>query len=85
MKSKDLWLNRTALLYQLKWKEAINEKLLFTNIDALATHPDLFIRKAIGWVLREYSSTAPDSVRAYVDSRSLSPLSVREALRKLPE
>lgn len=85
MHSNDLWLNRTALLFQLKWKEEIDEKLMFANIDSLATHPDFFIRKAIGWVLREYSSTAPDSVRAFVSSRSLSPLSVREALSKLTE
>ena len=85
VQSKNIWLNRTALLFQLKWKKDVDEELLFENIDRLAAHKEFFIRKAIGWVLREYSRTAPDSVRAFVSSRSLSPLSVREALRNLPE
>ncbi len=81
--SQDLWLNRTAILFQLKWKHDIDRALLFANIERHAAHPDFFIRKAIGWVLRELSATDPDAVRALVRSRKLSPLSAREALRKL--
>lgn len=81
--SDDRWLNRTAILFQLKWKEATDAALLFANIRRHARHPDFFIRKAIGWALREYSATDPDAVRAFVGSTKLSPLSVREALRKL--
>jgi 3-methyladenine DNA glycosylase AlkD len=81
MESKELWLNRTALLFQLKWKQEINRTLLFSNIDQLAGHPDFFIRKAIGWSLREFSGTDPVAVADYVASHTLSRLSVREALR----
>jgi 3-methyladenine DNA glycosylase AlkD len=79
----DLWLNRTAILFQLKWRQATDAALLFANIRRHAGHPDFFIRKAIGWALREYSATDPDAVRAFVGSAELSPLSAREALRKL--
>ena len=54
MDSNDLWLNRTALLFQLKWKQDIDKAMLFANIDQLAGHQDFFIRKAIGWSLREF-------------------------------
>ncbi|MCK5464690.1 MAG: DNA alkylation repair protein, partial [Bacteroidales bacterium] len=41
-----------------------------------------WIRKAIGWVLREYSKTDPQTVRQYVyDHPELSGLSKREALK----
>lgn len=42
-----------------------------------------FIRKAIGWALREYGKTDPGAVRAFVEGERdfLSPLSVREALK----
>lgn len=85
MRSNDLWLNRTALLFQLKWKQDIDEELLFANIDRLSDHKDFFIRKAIGWVLREYARTEPESVLSFVNDRSLSSLSAREALRGIPK
>jgi 3-methyladenine DNA glycosylase AlkD len=81
--SKDLWLNRTAILFQARWKEDTDRALLFANIDRHAAHPDFFIRKAIGWALRELSATDPHAVKAFVHSHQLSPLSGREALRKL--
>ncbi len=79
----DLWLNRTAILFQNRWKNDTDRDVLFANIDRHAKHPDFFIRKAIGWALRELAATDPQAVRAYVASRQLSPLSEREALRKL--
>jgi len=80
---KDLWLNRTAILFQNKWKEDTDRVLLFANIDRHAAHKDFFIRKAIGWALRELAATDPKAVSAFVGSRRLSPLSQREALRKI--
>ncbi|MFE3498042.1 DNA alkylation repair protein [Streptomyces sp. NPDC059175] len=78
-----LWTARTALLHQLRYKEATDAERLFRYCLRQSGHPDFFIRKAIGWSLREYAKTAPDAVRCFVgDARDrLSPLSVREALK----
>ncbi|MEV0095527.1 DNA alkylation repair protein [Streptomyces sp. NPDC050738] len=82
---QDLWVARTALLHQLRYKEATDADRLFDYCLRQSGHTDFFIRKAIGWCLREYGKTDPGAVRAFVaasDSR-LSPLSVREALKNL--
>lgn len=81
----DLWVVRTALLHQLRHKEATDRERLFRYCLRQSGHPDFFIRKAIGWSLREYARTAPDAVRDFVDSARgrLAPLSVREALKNL--
>ncbi|MFB7586277.1 DNA alkylation repair protein [Streptomyces sp. NPDC056169] len=81
----DLWVARTALLHQLRYKDATDADRLFAYCLRRAAHPDFFVRKAIGWSLREYGKTAPGEVRAFVaGNRSLlSPLSVREALKNL--
>lgn len=81
--AKDLWLNRTAILFQNRWGKDIDQALLFANILRHAAHKDFFIRKAIGWALREHGATDPAAVKAFVRAHALSPLSVREALRKL--
>lgn len=81
----DRWLVRTAILHQLTYKEATDARRLFHYCAAQAGHPDFFVRKAIGWALREYAKTAPTEVRAFVHAHEarLSVLSVREALRTL--
>ncbi|MFD6229706.1 DNA alkylation repair protein [Streptomyces sp. NPDC060232] len=83
--SEDLWLARTALLHQLRYKDATDTGRLFAYCRRQAGHPDFFLRKAIGWALREYAKTDPDAVRAFVDAERavLSRLSVREALKNL--
>lgn len=80
--SQNIWLQRTTLLFQLKYKEQLDTELLSIQIDRLAQSEEFFIRKAIGWTLREYSKTNPDWVLEFVDQRpGLSNLSRREALR----
>ena len=79
--SENMWLNRTALLFQLKYKNDLDTKLLKQNILKCRDSKEFFIRKAIGWVLREYSKTNPVWVSEFVDSTTLSPLSKREALK----
>ncbi|WP_411082415.1 DNA alkylation repair protein [Streptomyces sp. cmx-18-6] len=81
----DLWAARTALLHQLRYKEATDADRLFGYCLRRADHPDFFIRKAIGWALREYAKTDPTAVRDFVEGARtrLSPLSVREALKNL--
>lgn len=83
--SDDLWLARTAILHQLLWKERTDPERLFAYADQRAADTDFFIRKALGWALRQYARTDPEAVRAYVESRAdrLSPLTRREALKHL--
>lgn len=83
--SDELWLARTAILHQLGYKERTDEERLFRYCLANAANPDFFMRKAIGWALREYTKTAPDAVRRFVEAHreQLSPLSRREALRRI--
>ncbi len=83
MASGTMWLQRSALLYQLKYKEATDRERLFRYCRELADHPDFFIRKAIGWSLRQYARTNPEAVREFVAETQLSPLSRREALKHL--
>ncbi|MFJ5533224.1 DNA alkylation repair protein [Streptomyces sp. NPDC093261] len=79
------WIARTALLHQLRHKEATDTSRLFAYCVRRSADPDFFIRKAIGWALREYAKTDPDAVRQFVarEATRLSPLSVREALKNL--
>lgn len=81
----NLWVARTALLHQLRHKEATDAERLFGYCVRQSGHPDFFIRKAIGWCLREYAKTDPEAVRDFVarERERLAPLSVREALRNI--
>lgn len=81
MKSGNMWLQRSVLLFQLKYKADTNTVFLAKWIMELADHKDFFIRKAIGWILREYSKTNPEWVKAFVSNNELSGLSQREALK----
>ncbi|MDR6555220.1 DNA alkylation repair protein [Paenibacillus qinlingensis] len=79
--SNNMWLQRTAILFQLKYKKKTDVPLLFHCISVMADSKEFFIRKAIGWALREYSKTDAAAVQSFVASTALSPLSVREALK----
>jgi 3-methyladenine DNA glycosylase AlkD len=73
-----LWLQRAALLFQLKYKERTDERLLYAFIKRHSASKEFFIQKAIGWALREYSKTNPESVRKFIANNELPKLSVRE-------
>ena len=81
----DIWLARTAILHQNSYKRRTDAELLFRYCLLRAADSEFFIRKAIGWALREYSKTDPEAVRAFVERNgtALAPLSRREALRRL--
>jgi 3-methyladenine DNA glycosylase AlkD len=79
----DLWRVRVAILHQLAYKDATDtERLLRYCLDH-AGDTDFFVRKAIGWALRQHARTDPALVRRFVQQHraELHPLSVREALR----
>jgi len=82
---ENLWLARTAILHQLRYRDHTDAERLFRYCRAQAGHQDFFIRKAIGWALREYAKTDPIAVTSFVRSQEsqLSPLSVREALKNI--
>jgi 3-methyladenine DNA glycosylase AlkD len=83
MDSGNMWLQRTVILFQLKYRTDTDLELLTRNIERLYGSREFFINKAIGWILREYSKTDPGWVLAYVGSHAtrLAPLSKREALK----
>ncbi len=80
MKSDNIWLHRSCILFQLKYKTQVDTKLLCSFISKLYKSKEFFIQKAIGWVLREYSKTNPAFVIDYVANNEIAPLSKREAL-----
>ena len=81
----NFWVRRASLLANLKHKEKTNINLLSQTILKLAHEKEFFIRKAIGWVLRQYSYTDADWVIEFVNKYEdkLSGLSKREALKAL--
>ncbi|MDL9979738.1 DNA alkylation repair protein [Microbacterium candidum] len=79
----DLWIRRVAIIAQLGRKDAVDRVLLEDVMAPNLDDADFFIRKAIGWALRELARVDPDWVRAYVASHELSPVSRREALKHL--
>lgn len=81
--SDNMWLRRTALLFQLRYKSKTDIALLFDYCQKTMYEKEFFIRKAIGWVLREYSKTDAAVVAQFVafHATKLSPLSKREALK----
>ena len=83
LESNNIWLIRTAILFQLHYKEKTNTELLAYIIESQYGSKEFFINKAIGWVLRQYSRTNPDWVRSFIESHDLHPLSRREGGRLL--
>ncbi|MCF7549668.1 DNA alkylation repair protein [Pseudonocardia sp. WMMC193] len=80
----DPWLRRASIICQLMAKEATDTALLGEAIEASLKDEDFFLRKGIGWALRQHARTDPLWVREFVDAHpDLSPLSRREALKHL--
>jgi 3-methyladenine DNA glycosylase AlkD len=82
---EDVWLRRAAILSQIGAKERTDTTLLTDVLEPNLDRPEFFLRKAVGWALRDLARTDPDWVGGYVLARRdrLSPLSQREATRHL--
>ena len=86
---EDLWLRRTAILAQLKHRGdtdiALLERAVAANLEGSRFGGEFFVRKAIGWALREHAKTDPAWVLALLDRYAdrVSPLSRREATKHL--
>ncbi|MGB6034771.1 MAG: DNA alkylation repair protein [Cryomorphaceae bacterium] len=81
LRSDNIWLQRTTLIFQLKYKDRVDADLLAANIHRLLGTNEFFINKAIGWALREYGKANPEWVKAFVRNNEMSNLSKREALK----
>jgi 3-methyladenine DNA glycosylase AlkD len=84
-RSGDLWKRRSAILCQLSFKKDTDLDLLYAVIEPALSSNEFFLRKAIGWALRQHAWTDPEQVRRYVreHEKRLSPLSRREALKNV--
>jgi 3-methyladenine DNA glycosylase AlkD len=82
---EDRWLRRTAVICQVGAKDRTDLPLLTMAVEANVDDRDFFLRKAIGWALRQHARTDPDWVRDFVAAHDdrLSSLSRREALKHL--
>jgi 3-methyladenine DNA glycosylase AlkD len=85
LRHPNMWVRRVAMLHQLGWRAETDTSRLFFYASELAAEPDFFIRKAIGWALRDYARHDPQAVRSFLqDARDrFSPLSIREAAKHL--
>jgi 3-methyladenine DNA glycosylase AlkD len=82
--SEDLWKRRASIISQLRFKSQTDLELLYDCIGPSIGSREFFLRKAIGWALRECAKTDPEAIRRYVaENRALSGLSMREALRQI--
>lgn len=79
----NMWLNRSAILFQLDYKAKTNFDILISECERHKESKEFFIQKAIGWALREYATYNPSAVKNYVENTNLKPLSRKEALRKI--
>ena len=84
---QDLWLRRTAIICQIGAKGSTDVGRLFRFCRSNLEDPDFFIRKAIGWALREYAKTDPEAVAEFVSTHreDFSGLSFREATKHISE
>ena len=82
---ENMWVARVAILHQLRFKHDLDQDRLFSYVEKRAADTEFFIRKALGWALRDYARVAPDAVRSFVQEHedNLSGLTKREALKHL--
>ena len=81
--AENIWLNRSVILFQLGYKSQTDFNLLQSLCTKHSNSNEFFIRKAIGWALREYAKTDPEAVRGFVLQSNLKPLSKKEALKNI--
>ena len=79
--SKNIWLQRTSILFQLNYKNELDTEFLTYVINSLLGSKEFFINKAIGWILRQYSRTNPGWVIDFANKTPLEKLSYKEAVR----
>jgi len=81
MASGNIWLQRSAIIFQLKYRKTTDIDLLFDYILQLKDSKEFFIQKAAGWALREYSKTDWELTLDFIEHNELAPLTKREGLK----
>ncbi len=82
-KGANMWLQRVSIIFQLTYKDKTDADLLFNYILHHKDSKEFFIRKAMGWALRQYARTDAHAVREFVKLNKLPGLTVREALKHI--
>ena len=83
IKHENIWLKRSAILFQLKYKQDTDEQTLFRYCQMCAYEKEFFIQKAMGWALREYSKLDPEAVLKFLTDSPMPSLTDREARKWL--
>ena len=85
LQDSDFWVRRSAMIHQLGWKNHTDTKRLSQYALKLSKESEFFIRKAIGWALRDYARCNPEFVRSFMKTNGaeFSNLTVREATKHL--
>jgi len=85
IRDKNFWIRRIAMLHQLGWRGETDTVRLFRYAELLAAEKEFFIRKAIGWALRDYAWHDWRAVERFLKSTPvpLSGLTVREASKNI--
>ncbi|HUA91796.1 MAG TPA: DNA alkylation repair protein [Terracidiphilus sp.] len=86
VRAENFWVRRIAMLHQLGWRGDTDVARLFRYADLLAPEKEFFVRKAIGWALRDYAWHDWRAVDSYLKTarERLSPLTCREAMKNFP-
>jgi 3-methyladenine DNA glycosylase AlkD len=81
MSSSNMWLQRVAIIFQLRYRNQTNTSLLFKYILQVAHSKEFFLQKAAGWALREHSKWDAAAVIHFIENHQLAPLTKREGLK----
>lgn len=81
--SDNFWLNRTCLIFQLKYKDSTDFELMKSLILQFRGNKEFFIQKAIGWCLRQHSKFDPNAVQEFIWEAEIEGLAKREASKYL--
>ena len=79
----NFWLQRSSIIFQKAYRKKTNRELLAKHILQVTDSKEFFVRKAIGWALREYAKVDRDWVIDFVANNPLHSLSKREAMKHL--
>lgn len=84
IESDNFWLQRSAMIYQLRYKDKVDFERLAKYILRRKNSKEFFVQKAAGWALRQYSKFNPEAVGAFLrDNQNLAKLTIKEGSKYL--
>jgi 3-methyladenine DNA glycosylase AlkD len=81
--NRNVWLRRTCIIFQLKYREKLDFELLTSLITENLSDKEFFIQKAIGWSLRQHAKYDAHAVSTFVSTTNMDGLAKREALKHI--